>query len=406
MLSLSLINRLIKSDSSQLLQFRTGEIIFDFEESADCIYIIVQGEVALSKKVGEENKIIDLINSGGFFGELALAENLNRKIRATAIKDEVSIISYPAIDFFKLIKADSEITQKLITTLVLRINQLETSSEIDLKIGQLNQDNESKKGNEAKKDNGMGTVYLKGHKIFNIQAPASYQNYIYSKEIECPVCGNDFQANIIRKSRLRLEEIKDNLRKIYKNFEPIWYRIRVCPECYYAAPGVKFNEISKSHKSKIKSDFKKSIDSKIDDKFNAGFSDPRNLNEVFNSYYLNIACYEFINSENEQVAASWLRLSWLYNDQGEEELSRIASKKAYQNLKEFYYKASSENLNSKSKEKLSLLLADLSIKHGYYEEALPILNKIVRKSTTKPYFKELARDKFIEIRERRKENGV
>lgn len=390
------MSELINSDFSQLLKYNAGDIIFDYGEDANNIYIVVQGEVALSKKTAKnQDEIIELIKSGGLFGELALTKNLSRKTRAISIQDEVSVFSYPAADFFNLIEINSEINRKLISTLVLRIQQLLDPVEIDL--GPI----QSEEGKELEKENRPGNIYLEGHKNYNVQAPEEYQHFIYSKEIACPVCGNNFKVKIIRKSRLRLEKIKDNLRKIYKDFEPIWYRIRVCPECYYSAPGIKFNNISKSNKKKIRTGFKKIIEDETNLQFSAGFSNPRNLNEVFNSYYLNIACYNFIETEIEQVAASWLRLSWLYQDQGENELAEKASKKAYHNLKDFYYRSNKQNLNSQTKEKLALLLADLSIKHGYHEEATSILDKIVRKSTTKPYYKELARDKFIEIRKKK-----
>lgn len=393
MLVLSLINELMKSDSSQLLKYEAGEIIFDYGDLADNIFIVVKGEVALSKKSDKvQDEVFELIKSGSLFGELALAKNLNRKIRAMAISDEVSIFSYPASEFFNLIENNSEINQKLIFALALRINQLLDSEQIDLESIQ------NKNHKRLDSENKPEKIYFEGHKNYEIQAPEGYQHFVYSKEIDCPVCGNKFQAKIIRRSRLRLEKIKDNLRKIYKNFEPIWYRIRVCPDCYYAAPGVKFNDISKSNKKKVKSNFKDFIEKKISGSFQIGYSNPRFLNEVFNSYYLNIACYGFIDAEKEQVAASWLRLNWLYQDQGEEELAAKASKNAYQNLRDFYYNSNNQNLNPQIKEKLSLLLADLSIKHGSYEEAISILDKIVRGSTTKPYYKELARDKFIEIR--------
>ena len=389
------MSQLIKSDSSQLLKYNAGDIIFDYEEIADNIYIVVQGEVILSKKSKDVEEAFEIIKSGGLFGELALINKQTRKIRATAAQNGVSIFSYSAEDFFDLIGADTEINQKLINTLVSRIQQLEDPVKINLNLESL----KSRQNEETSKENFPDEIFLEDHKEFNIKAPESYQHYLYSKDINCPVCGNEFQAKIIRKSRLRLEKIKDNLRKEYKNFEPIWYRIRVCPECYYAAPGIKFNDISKSNKKKLRKEFKIYIERKIAGRFQAGFSEPRNLNQVFNSYYLNIACYNFIGVEKEQVAASWLRLSWLYNDQDEVELANKASENAYQELKDFYYKENNQKLNSQAKEKLSLLLADLAIEHGHHQEAIPILDKIVRKSTTKPYYKELARDKFIKIRE-------
>jgi len=388
------MSQLIESDSSQLLKYNAGDIIFDYGDSADDIYIVVQGEIILSKKARGAEEAFEIIKSGGLFGELALINNQTRKIRATAAQNGASIFSYSAKDFFDLIGADTEINQKLINTLVSRIQQLEDPVKINLDLDSI----KSNQNEESKKES-PGEFFLDGHGNYNREAPESYQHYLYSKDIDCPACGNNFKAKIIRRSRLRLEKIKDNLRKVYKNFEPIWYRIRVCPQCYYAAPGIKFNDISKANKQKIRKEFKIYVERKISSQFQAGFSEPRNLNQVFNSYYLNIACYNFIGVEKEQVAASWLRLSWLYSDQDEVELANKASENAYQELKDFYYKENNQNLNSQAKEKLSLLLADLSIEHGHHEEAMPILDKIVRKSTTKPYYKELARDKFIKIRE-------
>ena len=60
--------------------------------------------------------------------------------------------------------------------------------------------------------------YLTGHSSYNKKAKKDDEYYLYDKETKCPVCSNKLQIKKIRNSRLRIEEIREDLRPLYKNF--------------------------------------------------------------------------------------------------------------------------------------------------------------------------------------------
>ncbi|MGM0420316.1 MAG: DUF2225 domain-containing protein [Bacillota bacterium] len=156
----------------------------------------------------------------------------------------------------------------------------------------------------------------------------------------------------------------------------------VCSACFYAAPPMEFRDLQVSSKRKIKTGFKVTITAKLGDGFSPGYSRPRSLNEVFTNYYLSLALFDYIEASSDEAGGSWIRLSWLYDDLGR-----------------YYLKEYSGGLSTQAEYKLILLLSDLYIKHDDSKKAQPLLDKIIRWAGVKSFYKELARDKFIAIRE-------
>ena len=78
-------------DSSQFQNMATeetyqdGQIIFKEGSSGDWIYIITAGSVEISKIVGGEKKIIEVLGAGEVFGELGFIGNIKRTATARAI---------------------------------------------------------------------------------------------------------------------------------------------------------------------------------------------------------------------------------------------------------------------------------------------------------------------------------
>ena len=61
-------------DATDLEDYGPGEIIYTQGEDADCLYLVVEGEVTL--KVG--GGLVDTVKEGGFLGEMAILERAPR----------------------------------------------------------------------------------------------------------------------------------------------------------------------------------------------------------------------------------------------------------------------------------------------------------------------------------------
>jgi CRP-like cAMP-binding protein len=76
--------------------YETGEVICPEGEIGKALFIILSGEVTISRKAGllKEDKVISRLKSGDFFGEMALLEEKPRSATAKAVSDSEIYIIY------------------------------------------------------------------------------------------------------------------------------------------------------------------------------------------------------------------------------------------------------------------------------------------------------------------------
>ena len=101
------------------VQFKTGDIIFcEFEKGNHC-YFLQNGVVQILKLYGKQ-RILDIIEPGNFFGEMAVFENLPRSATAMA-KSTVFALRFTQMDFVNLIHTFPELPYQLLVILSNRI---------------------------------------------------------------------------------------------------------------------------------------------------------------------------------------------------------------------------------------------------------------------------------------------
>lgn len=90
--------------------YEAGEIICAENELGKALFIIMSGEVAITRKSGvlREDKIISRLKSGEFFGEMALLEEKPRSATAKALTACELYIIYKA-NFDSMIEKDPKI---------------------------------------------------------------------------------------------------------------------------------------------------------------------------------------------------------------------------------------------------------------------------------------------------------
>ena len=65
--------------------YQDGQIVFKEGSSGDWIYMIISGSVEISKQVGDETKIIEVLGPGEVFGELVFIGGFTRTATARAV---------------------------------------------------------------------------------------------------------------------------------------------------------------------------------------------------------------------------------------------------------------------------------------------------------------------------------
>ena len=64
--------------------YQDGQIIFAEGSNGDWIYVVEEGEVEISKKVGDEKIVIEVLKPGDVFGEMAYIDKTPRSATAAA----------------------------------------------------------------------------------------------------------------------------------------------------------------------------------------------------------------------------------------------------------------------------------------------------------------------------------
>ena len=69
-------------------------------------------------------------------------------------------------------------------------------------------------------------------------------DFVFAKNITCPVCDKSFQTLTVRTSRVRFLGSNDDFRPVYKGIDTIKYGVTSCPHCGYSAMNGDFIHVS------------------------------------------------------------------------------------------------------------------------------------------------------------------
>lgn len=101
--------------------FLKDEVIFDEGDDGQGIYIILDGRVLICRQAQGEPPIA-LLERGGFFGELALLDDVPRMAQARAIENCTLIVFFRG-DFMNLMQSHALIASKIALQLARHLGQ-------------------------------------------------------------------------------------------------------------------------------------------------------------------------------------------------------------------------------------------------------------------------------------------
>jgi len=93
-----------------------GQVVCRENDPSDSFYIVLNGNVSVEK----EQKRINVLSKGDYFGEMALFDNAPRSATVRAISD-CDLLKLDRGDFYELIEEYPELTRGIITTLSQRL---------------------------------------------------------------------------------------------------------------------------------------------------------------------------------------------------------------------------------------------------------------------------------------------
>ncbi|MCK9218144.1 MAG: DUF2225 domain-containing protein [Firmicutes bacterium] len=377
-------------------KYKIDEYICKEGDKGDEMYIVLSGraDVYINLMDGTPLKISE-IPTGGFFGEMSILENASRN--ATVIAgDNMIVVGIDRNGLINLIKEEPHFAYNIMKGLSSRVRRMnselkEISSQFRCSLLEEDGHPNQEMDRIIITDNAL---FHKNHKHYEGQEPDSYKGFYYETDIKCPICEKEFTAKQQRLSKLCLDRIENDFRRIYKDFEPLWYNIWICPNCYYAKYYTDFENVSDACYKKIKSDeknFKEKIIINTDGKLDINF--------VFATYYVALYWANVCNDNPLKVANLWMSLSWLYKDIGDEEMYEVAYEEAFINFYEAYYNSKTVELTAAQEQQMCILLGELFYRKGEKDKALKHLRHAVRnKKTGVETLNKKARDRIYEIK--------
>jgi CRP-like cAMP-binding protein len=98
--------------------FEAGEVIFTKGDLGEAMYLVREGSVALRN----EDRIIEVVETPGLFGEMALIDQEPRSLTAVAATD-VTLVEIPERQFWALVHETPEFARLVMRVLAQRLRR-------------------------------------------------------------------------------------------------------------------------------------------------------------------------------------------------------------------------------------------------------------------------------------------
>ncbi len=350
-----------------------GAVLFSLGDKASIVHVVLEGTIIASKD-GQQVAL----GAGGILGDVAFFSEGTYTYHAICATD-VTTLAITKANGSQVMSSQPRIALSLLTELALKAkgDELVFFQGVEQKT-------------ESAKDLG---ALPPGHPILHDRVSVEHREFLFSTDVECPICETHFTGTRIRTSRLQLEDQKGDLRTIYRNFEPNFYYIWVCPNCQFAYPERQYTKLSRTAITRGRNAWKENPASESFE-----FEVPRTIQQVITSYYLSMATFEKVGATPDQWANLWLRLVWIYEDLGLDELALKAAAKA----KAYFSESMSTTARSSAgDQQLYLLLAELDLRLENKGDAFKNLHAAATMIGGDPRYKRMAADRILDLRERR-----
>ena len=219
---------------------------------------------------------------------------------------------------------------------------------------------------------------------------------IYSSEKYCPICEKQFPATITR-SRLTLTGQDGDFCTHYKEINPNYYAVWVCPHCGYAALDTYFQEQTGRALDKIRAFLQGRT-------VNINYCGLRTREQAIAAYKLAIYYAELASALNSRLGALYLRLAWLYREGGQAADEQASLDKARIHYEQALLRERMP-IGNMSQLTLEYLIGELLRRSGKNDQALSYLGKVAADPLAKNEYRilKMAKDAWQQARETRKQ---
>lgn len=233
----------------------------------------------------------------------------------------------------------------------------------------------------------MGFQGLQSEDIFKKEAkPQSKQaangeletpmDFLFTKSFTCPVCEFNFSAYVVRKSKLRLDNVETDMKPNYKIIDPGYYDVLLCDSCGYAAMMSAFNRVSDKQAERILKEIKPRFVPKE-------FPVPFTPAQAVERYKMALLTAVIKGVKSGEKAILCLKLAWLHRDLGDKANEQIFLQNALTGLKDAYENESFP-IGGMDGSTVEYMIAELSRRTGNITDAMKWISSLmVRRDISK-----------------------
>lgn len=189
---------------------------------------------------------------------------------------------------------------------------------------------------------------------------------LFSIKINCVYCETQFNTSRVRSSFKKASSTDTDFGIHYKDINPEYYVVRVCPFCGLATTENFLESITKDQRLKFEDKVKVNWSMK-------DYSGERNWDEAMQTYKLALVCAQIKNEKIRVVAGILHHIAWLYREKEDEEQEKRFLKFALNAYIEVY-ETEGVGLNNA---KLMYLIGELNRRLGEFNEAVKWFAKVV-----------------------------
>jgi len=342
-------------------KFAKNQTIFSQHETDDEMYVVLKGTfgVFIDSFTGFPIRVAE-IGQGSFFGEMAIIDGSPRSATIISEDDAVAVkIRKPG--FMQLLEKAPNMTSAIIKTLRNRADRTAESvreagkdapglpasltdgelkdsncilQNLTMLAGYIRQMNDllarDTISDESLEDGDIakGNVRLlpESYNKYNITDLKENKDTFRVLAVSCPYCFTSLTITVPKYGMLGNKKEKLDGRVFYSNLNLLLYTNTVCTNCNYTDT---YSYFGIPRKTLEPPRYTGNQFENIEGFKGYDRSMNRTVDEAILSYYLNIECLKRTSGEPLRFANAWIRLYWLYSDQGSKDFALDAAKQAY-----------------------------------------------------------------------------
>lgn len=292
-------------------QFAKEEYICYEGQPGNEMYIILKGSVGVfvTSPIGTLTRVAT-IDSGDFFGEMAIFDNLPRSASCIALEDTITVVvTKENLQVF--LENCPDIAGQMLEKMSGRIRKL---------------DDELYRNNR----------FVKNRHVPRFMIPVEYQNghivraahqkpqYVTEFKQACPICGKAVSVVGLKRNILEENGFDTDGRITYNGCDPLWTEVITCSRCHYTNHYLRFFAINNFEYELVgkllEKEHKPIVESRIE---------RRSDYDILVMKYLQaININEHIDpGANSLIGGLWRNLYWLSKDISDTEFAKFCAKK-------------------------------------------------------------------------------